>query len=552
MALPRPPLNPAQPIPNNPFFSPQVNFIQGSTGPLVVGAGLSINYTTGTISATGGGGGGGVTLVNTGAGLTGGPITSSGTISATPATTTVAGIACLATNALALAGTNATTALTPAAACCAFIQKSAITAKGSLITGTAACVPAALAVGTNGQVLVACSAATTGLCWVTSSLGPAIPTTFGTVLGCTNGSNSALGCNALLANTSGSGHVAVGLTSLCSNTTGVNNVAIGNAASCSNTVGSGNVAIGNAALFNAVDASRIVAIGENALCVQTTGGQYNVALGWAALCNATGTAGGSNVALGALAGNNITTGSSNVIIGPNVTVPFGNQDNQLAIGYNTGQCWLTGDSSKNVKFWAGIRANDDSLGAAGQGLLSTGTGVAWTSASGVSSWTFVGQMGGPGSPVLLTTSNGGNTTTTGSYNKVWTQQVGLKTWNVIYQYRASGAAVGYTNGEADFVFQLPGALSFDTNLPFQNTFTGSVRDNSQANRAYFLPGASSTQFNSGSNTGSEGGSGIIVWSGNKFRFMIDTDLDGGPRAWGTSYWNNVDTAINIGFQFQTP
>ena len=81
MAIFRPNLN--DPIPNNPFFSPQTNFIQGSTGPLIVGTGLSINYTTGTISATGGGGGGGVTLVNTGAGLTGGPITSSGTISLT-------------------------------------------------------------------------------------------------------------------------------------------------------------------------------------------------------------------------------------------------------------------------------------------------------------------------------------------------------------------------------------------------------------------------------------------------------------------------------------
>ena len=78
------------PIPNNPFFSPQTNFIQGATGPLVIGAGLSINYLTGTISATGGGGGGGVTLVNTGAGLTGGPITTSGTISLTTTAVTPA------------------------------------------------------------------------------------------------------------------------------------------------------------------------------------------------------------------------------------------------------------------------------------------------------------------------------------------------------------------------------------------------------------------------------------------------------------------------------
>ena len=309
---------------------------------------------------------------------------------AVSATTTTAGIVCLSTNALAQAGVDATTALTPAAAASAYIPNACITAKGDLITGTAANTPTAFTVGTNGQVLVACSTAATGLCWITSSLGPATPTTFGTVVGCTNVNNAALGCNALLANTSGTGHVAIGLNSLRSNTTGVNNVAIGNGAFCSNTGGSGNVAIGTAALQNVTNDSRIVAIGEQALCA-STGGTYNVALGWSALCSQT--SGGSNVALGALAGNNITTGSSNVIIGPNVTVPFGNQDSQLAIGYNTGQCWITGDSSKNVKFWAGIRANNDSLGSSGQVLTSTGSGVQWASATKQYLYALVGQNG---------------------------------------------------------------------------------------------------------------------------------------------------------------
>jgi hypothetical protein len=296
---------------------------------------------------------------------------------AVPATTSVAGIVCLSTNALAQAGTDATTALTPAAAASAYIPKACVTAKGDLITGTAANTPVALTVGTNGQILVACSTAATGLCWITSSLAPATPTVFGTVKGCTDVSNAALGCNALLSN-AGAGNVAIGFDSLRANTTGINNVAIGNGAFCANTLGSGNVAIGTSALRNVTNDSRIVAIGEGAL-LASTGGTYNVALGWSALCSQI--SGGSNVALGALAGNNITTGSSNVVIGPNVTVPFGNGSAQLAIGYNTGQCWLTGDSSKNVKFWAGIRANDDSLGTAGQVLTSTGSGVQWASSS---------------------------------------------------------------------------------------------------------------------------------------------------------------------------
>jgi hypothetical protein len=46
-----------------------------------------------------------------------------------------------------------------------------ITAKGTLISGTAINTPTALAVGTNGQVLVANSACTTGLAWSNSITG---------------------------------------------------------------------------------------------------------------------------------------------------------------------------------------------------------------------------------------------------------------------------------------------------------------------------------------------------------------------------------------------
>jgi hypothetical protein len=83
MAIFRP--NLTTPIPNNPFYSPQTDALSSFAGPLVVGSGINVNYTTGTISATGGGGGGSgtVTTVNTGAGITGGPITSTGTISLT-------------------------------------------------------------------------------------------------------------------------------------------------------------------------------------------------------------------------------------------------------------------------------------------------------------------------------------------------------------------------------------------------------------------------------------------------------------------------------------
>ena len=56
MAIFRPNLN--TPIPNNPFYSPQTNTLQSATGPLIMGSGITVDYTTGIITTAGGGGGG--------------------------------------------------------------------------------------------------------------------------------------------------------------------------------------------------------------------------------------------------------------------------------------------------------------------------------------------------------------------------------------------------------------------------------------------------------------------------------------------------------------
>jgi hypothetical protein len=71
--------DPYNPIPNQPFYSPVTNYLQGPTGPLVIGSGLSVSL-SGVLSSTGGSGGGTVTTITAGTGLTGGSITSTGTI----------------------------------------------------------------------------------------------------------------------------------------------------------------------------------------------------------------------------------------------------------------------------------------------------------------------------------------------------------------------------------------------------------------------------------------------------------------------------------------
>jgi hypothetical protein len=207
-----------------------------------------------------------------------------------------------------------------------------------------------LSVGTNGQVLVADSTCTNGVKWSNASTSPATPTSAGGVIGCTDATNAAVGCNALRSRTTAAGNVAIGINSLCSLTTGVNNVAIGNSAFCRNVGGSGSVFIGTLAGSCLTNTDRMVGIGEGALQVATSSA-YSTAVGWNALGNVT--TGGCNTALGGGSGSFITTGTYNVAIGANVQVPYGDQSSQLAIGWETNR-WITGDSNTNLCVYNGF------------------------------------------------------------------------------------------------------------------------------------------------------------------------------------------------------
>jgi hypothetical protein len=71
MALPLPPRN-LNPIPNSPFYYPNEEALASSTGPLIVGAGLAVDYTSGQLQASTGG------LANVSATL---PLYKTGTVS---------------------------------------------------------------------------------------------------------------------------------------------------------------------------------------------------------------------------------------------------------------------------------------------------------------------------------------------------------------------------------------------------------------------------------------------------------------------------------------
>ena len=191
------------------------------------------------------------------------------------------------------------------------------------------------AVGTN-----ALSANTTGR-FNTAIAGYSLP------LNTTGSENTATGYKALLSNTigsdntangvyaltnnTGSNNTAIGATALQSNTTGNYNLASGFRALQSNTIGGFNTATGAGALASNT-ADENTATGAAALLHNTTGG-FNTAAGSASLfSNTTGvhntangfqtlssnTTGNDNIALGFLAGNNQTVGNNNVYIGSNI------------------------------------------------------------------------------------------------------------------------------------------------------------------------------------------------------------------------------------------
>lgn len=110
--------------------------------------------------------------------------------------------------------------------------------------------------------------------------------------------NTVVGTNALFYNTTGNANTAFGAQSCYSNTTGYNNTAIGINALLSNTTGYNSVAIGSSALQNSTLGIQNVAVGVNAMILTTTANN-NTAVGSFALNG--NTVGASNSAFGTLA-----------------------------------------------------------------------------------------------------------------------------------------------------------------------------------------------------------------------------------------------------------
>ncbi len=232
----------------------------------------------------------------------------------------------------------------------------------------------------------------------------------------TGAGNSAIGNGALSGNQGGVENTASGLNALTSNTIGNQNTANGSQALYSNTIGSYNTATGNYALLSNVTGFENTASGHSALQLNATG-FHNTAIGSNALhSNASAS---YNTASGAYALSSNTTGSENTAIGSqalylNTTGLLNTASGRKALGTNTSGIYDTASGSY------ALSANTDGSynTASGTAALYSNTSGNYNTASGTQAL-YSNQNGSynsvSGNDGMYSNTSGNYNTASGSY-----------------------------------------------------------------------------------------------------------------------------------------
>lgn len=165
--------------------------------------------------------------------------------------------------------------------------------------------------------------------------------------------NTAVGDDALQANTTGNFNTALGFRTLGLNTTGASNTAVGADALFLNTA-SYNVGVGHGALTENSTGQRNVAAGAEALRFNHTG-NFNVAVGTVALHQSTGSA---NIAIGDAAGVSLTSGDNNIYIWNS---GVSSESNTIRIGRSDvhSSVFLAGISGQTSASGVGVLVNSE-------------------------------------------------------------------------------------------------------------------------------------------------------------------------------------------------
>jgi hypothetical protein len=177
---------------------------------------------------------------------------------------------------------------------------------------------------------------TTVLTAPTASIGNVTGFTVPVATLATGGSNTAVGYQALQANTTASQNVAVGQSALAANTTGTSNTAIGFGAGASTVTGGLNTFVGYQS-GSANVGSRGVYVGYQAGYNATnTGATYNTAVGTFALNSTASSVGYFNTAVGGFSLYTITSGNQNTAIGYGSGQVITSGTNNTLLGYGAG------------------------------------------------------------------------------------------------------------------------------------------------------------------------------------------------------------------------